>query len=118
MVNPVQLGQLPARASATVAAEQAIRRAILDGRIAAGDKLPPERDLAATLGVSRLTLRAALATLAAAGLITVRHGSGYRVADFRQTGGSDLLGGLVEVAGETGRLVDSAADLLRVRRHL
>jgi len=112
------LAPIPARASANVAAEQALKRAILDGRIAAGEKLPPERELAVTLGVSRLTLRAALATLTAAGLIAVRHGSGYVVRDFRRTGGSDLLDGIVELAGESGNLVETAAELLRVRRHL
>lgn len=112
------LPPLAPRASATVAAEQALRRAILDGRLAPGERLPPERELAETLGISRLTLRAALATLSAAGLLAVRHGSGYVVQDFRATGGSDLLPGLLELAGERGDLAASAADLLRVRRHL
>jgi DNA-binding FadR family transcriptional regulator len=113
-----RLAPLAPRASATVAAEQALRRAILDGTLSAGERLPPERELAGTLGISRLTLRAALATLSAAGLLAVRHGSGYVVQDFRETGGSDLLAGLVELAGERGALAASATDLLRVRRHL
>jgi GntR family transcriptional repressor for pyruvate dehydrogenase complex len=113
-----RLAPLAPRASATVAAEQALRRAILDGTLAAGERLPPERELSETLGISRLTLRAALATLSAAGLLAVRHGSGYVVQDFRATGGSDLLAGLVELAGERGTLAATAADLLRVRRHL
>lgn len=41
-----------------------------------GDRLPPERTLAAQLGVSRNSLRQALATLADAGVVTVVHGSG------------------------------------------
>ncbi len=113
-----QLGRLAPRPSATVAAETALRQAILDGHFTAGDRLPPERELAETLGVSRLTLRAALATLSSAGLLSVRHGSGYVVRDFRDTGGSDLLPGLVEVAIERGTLVATAAELLRLRRHL
>ena len=113
-----QLGRLAPRPSATVAAETALRQAILDGHLAAGERLPPERELADTLGVSRLTLRAALATLSASGLLTVRHGSGYVVRDFRDTGGSDLLPGLLELAIEHGTLVDAAGDLLRLRRHL
>ena len=38
-----------------------LRTAVVDGHYPAGEHLPPERQLAATLGVSRLTLRAAVA---------------------------------------------------------
>jgi len=106
------------REPAHQACEHALRRAILRGELAAGERLPPERELATQLGVSRLTLRAALATLEAAGLISVRHGSGYLVRDFVRDGGPDLLAGLTELAGERGDLPPIAADLLRVRRHL
>jgi GntR family transcriptional regulator len=40
------------------------------GRLAAGDRLPTEHNLAAWLGVSRMTLRHALASLARRGLVT------------------------------------------------
>lgn len=109
---------LPTRQSATVAAEHALRDAILSGELAAGDRLPPERELSAKLGVSRLTLRAALATLSANGLLAVRQGSGYTVRDMRETGGSDLLPGLLELAATRGQRDDVVADLLRLRRHL
>jgi GntR family transcriptional repressor for pyruvate dehydrogenase complex len=112
------LAPLAPRPSATSAAEHALRRAILDGSLVPGDKLPPERELAAQLGVSRLTLRAALATLSATGMLAVRHGSGYVVRDFQRSGGSDLLVGLVELAETRGELAIAAADLLRLRRHL
>jgi DNA-binding FadR family transcriptional regulator len=68
--------------------------------------------------VSRLTLRAALATLSAAGLVSVRHGSGYTVRDVRDSGGTDLLPGLVEQATTRRGLANAARDLLRLRRHL
>src|SRR6266446_5923777 len=44
--------------------------AIATGRLAPGDRLPTEQDLAEWLGVSRMTLRHALAQLAQRGLVT------------------------------------------------
>lgn len=112
------LGPIPAREPAHQACEHALRRAVLDGELAVGQRLPPERELAATLGVSRLTLRAALATLTAQGVLVVRHGSGYVVQDVQRTGGPDLLPGLATLAQARGELPVIAAELLRVRRHL
>src|SRR5215510_8415575 len=43
--------------------------AIASGRLATGDRLPTEQDLAEWLGVSRMTLRHALAQLAQRGLV-------------------------------------------------
>lgn len=44
------------------------------GRLLPDDKLPPEEDLAAALGVSRMTLRQALASIEAKGLLERRRG--------------------------------------------
>ncbi|BDH56550.1 FadR/GntR family transcriptional regulator [Tsukamurella sp. PLM1] len=49
--------------------EAQLREAILDGRFAQGDKLPPETELAQQFGVSRPTVREALGALVSAGLI-------------------------------------------------
>jgi GntR family transcriptional regulator, transcriptional repressor for pyruvate dehydrogenase complex len=106
------------RASAHQACEAALRRAVLTGELTPGARLPPERALAETLGVSRLTLRAALAALTAQGVLAVRHGSGYVVQDVSRTGGGELLADLAAMAGERGELASLAAELLRVRRHL
>jgi GntR family transcriptional regulator len=54
--------------------------AIAAGQLAPGDRLPPEHDLAAWLGVSRMTLRHALSELAQRGLVTRtvgRHGGTF-----------------------------------------
>ncbi len=111
-------GPLPARPSANHAAEHALRGAIVEGTLVPGERLPPERELAERFGISRLTLRAALASLAASGLISVRQGSGYTVRDVRESGGSDLLPELLELASSRKQLATAAADLLRMRRHL
>ncbi len=58
-----------------------IERLILDGVLRPGDRLPPERELALAVDVSRPILRAALKALEARGLIRARHGEGTYVAD-------------------------------------
>ncbi|MBL7537619.1 GntR family transcriptional regulator, partial [Escherichia coli] len=59
---------------------QLLRRAITEGRLEAGTALPPERDLAADYGVSRITIRKAIAELAEDGLLTRKQGAGTTVA--------------------------------------
>jgi GntR family transcriptional regulator, transcriptional repressor for pyruvate dehydrogenase complex len=63
----------PSRASSAIADQ--IRTAIITGRLGAGDRLPPERELAEQFGVSRVTVRDALRALEATGLIKVRVGA-------------------------------------------
>ena len=46
-----------------------------------GDQLPPERELATMLGVSRPSLREAIRSLAALGRLVVRHGQGVFVEE-------------------------------------
>lgn len=47
----------------------------------AGDRLPPERELAQRLGVSRATLSQALVALEVIGVVSVRHGDGTVLSD-------------------------------------
>jgi GntR family transcriptional regulator/MocR family aminotransferase len=53
-----------------------IRAAALDGVLRAGDPVPPTRELAATLGVSRNTVSAAYDRLTAEGFLQARTGAG------------------------------------------
>ncbi len=53
-----------------------LREQILSKSLVTGDRLPPERDLAAQLGVSRPVLREALRALAMIGAVEIRHGAG------------------------------------------
>jgi GntR family transcriptional regulator, transcriptional repressor for pyruvate dehydrogenase complex len=58
-----------------------LREMIQHGELRPGDRLPPERDLAKTLGVSRPTLRAGIRSLAAVGVLQSRQGAGTFVVD-------------------------------------
>jgi GntR family transcriptional repressor for pyruvate dehydrogenase complex len=53
---------------------------IAEGELDRGDKLPPERELAVMLGVSRNVVREAINTLAAMNIVNVRQGSGNFVS--------------------------------------
>lgn len=105
-------------ASAVDTCAAALRRAIVRRELAPGSRLPPERVLAASLGVNRTTLRVALREVARDGLLSVRQGSGHVVRDFEVAGGPDLAPALVELAREAGDLTHTCAELLRVRRWL
>ena len=56
-----------------------LRRAILDGRLQSGDRLPPTRELARGLSVSRTTVTVAYDRLAGEGFVTSRIGAGTYV---------------------------------------
>ncbi|WP_061938145.1 GntR family transcriptional regulator [Aureimonas sp. AU22] len=61
-----------------------IRAAVETGDLKPADALPPERDLAESLGVSRVTVRKALAGLAGEGVVEQRQGSGTFVSGGRR----------------------------------
>ena len=62
-----------------VAIYRQIRLAILDGRLRAGDALPPTRELARRLTVSRSTIEVAYERLGAEGFVVSRVGAGTYV---------------------------------------
>lgn len=57
------------------------KQALAEGRLKIGDKLPPERELSASLGVSRTSLREAIQFLSAYGLLEAIQGEGTFVTD-------------------------------------
>lgn len=106
----------PAVKAAESAAE-VLRRRILSRELTAGQMLPGERELSEQLGVSRLTLRSALASLEAQGLIEKVHGRGNRVLDYRERGGVELVAHLLRHAIDGGEMpLAMLGDLLELRR--
>ena len=71
---PRQIGPVHHTAAYELVVDQ-IRRVIYLGRFLPGEKLPPERELAQQLGVSRTTVREAIRLLEGERLITVKRGA-------------------------------------------
>ncbi len=80
--NPAVFKNLAGNRNGSTAEEVAarLREMIHSGELSAGDKLPPERDLAKILGVSRPTLRAGIRSLSAVGILFSKQGAGTFVA--------------------------------------
>ncbi|MFC8046653.1 FadR/GntR family transcriptional regulator [Nocardia sp. NPDC057353] len=87
---------------------------ILAGRLAPGDALPAERDLAERFGVNRHAVREALKGVRQAGLVRIAQGGKTRVLDWRVSAGLDALSALAE----TGAVppVRMLRDIAEMRR--
>jgi GntR family transcriptional repressor for pyruvate dehydrogenase complex len=92
-----------------------LRRQILRGELASGERLPGERELAAKYNTNRNTLREAVRKLEQCRLVTVRHGQGVTVADFRRAGTMELLPAFLESAPEPAEVVQMLEDILPAR---
>src|SRR3954470_12516746 len=75
MVRPIAFGTVSRDALPEQIAQRLIAL-ITERQLKAGDRLPPERELAASMGVSRSSLRDALRALAMLGGAEMRHGDG------------------------------------------
>lgn len=75
-------------------AEQQLLAAILDGSFPIGSALPPERELAQSLGITRPTLREALQRLARDGWILIHQGKSTVVKDYWKDGNLIMLNAL------------------------
>jgi DNA-binding FadR family transcriptional regulator len=98
-------------------AEQ-VSRLIAAGEFSAGDRLPPERDLARQLAVSRPVLREAMVALELAGWVEVRSGAGTYVKAIGRMplsfvnagpGAFELLAARRTIEGEVAALAAAAA---------
>lgn len=73
---------------------QSILLSITNGQLAAGDRLPPDREIATQHGVSRATAREALLALELVGAVEIQHGNGVYVrgANGSGDGSNSFLG--------------------------
>jgi len=58
-----------------------IRAQLESGTLSPGDRIPPEREFARRLNISRASVRSGIGRLVAMGIVLVRHGKGTFVAD-------------------------------------
>ncbi|MFA4840150.1 MAG: FadR/GntR family transcriptional regulator [Agrococcus sp.] len=100
------------RPSRTQDAVDQLLDAIIAGTLTAGEQLPPEGQLAAEFGVSRLTLREAVRLLQAQGVIVQVPGSRHRIAPVSEWTGMDAV---VRHARSAGQRRRSSLELLEVR---
>lgn len=98
---------------ATDSALEGLRALIADGILLPGDRIPSESELCDRLGVSRGSLREAIRTLQALGIVETRHGSGTYVGSLRA---ADVIGQLTLTVGLLP--LESVLELYELRRVL
>ena len=94
-------------------AESRLVEAILDGNFPVNSTLPPERELAEKLGVTRPTLREALQRLSRDGWIEIKHGKSTRVRDYWREGNLLILSAITR--HKQALPADFVPNLLHVR---
>jgi GntR family transcriptional regulator, transcriptional repressor for pyruvate dehydrogenase complex len=104
-------GDLPRGVSTADAVARALREAIRAGRWLPGDRLPPERALAADFEVSRNTVREALGALSRMHIVDVRRGSGAYVTVPDPHLILDTMAPVVDMSPDT-----TVLDVLALRR--
>ena len=89
--------------------QRRIGEAIAAGRLRPGDSLPPERDMAAMTGLSRVTVRKAVEGLVGSGQLVQKRGSGTFVAQRveRLEQALSLLTSFTEDMARRGKSVES-----------
>jgi GntR family transcriptional repressor for pyruvate dehydrogenase complex len=85
---------------------------IAENGVQVGDRLPPERELAARLGVSRATISQALVAMEVAGMVTVRHGDGVILME--AAGSTKVINALRRHAQQLPEIID-ARDALETK---
>lgn len=78
---------------------QELETMILSGRLMVGEKLPPERELAESMQVSRAVVNSSITELARKGFLIIKPRVGTFVADYRRDGTMDTLMSIMNYNG-------------------
>lgn len=78
---------------------QQLETLILSGELPIGDKLPPERELAKSMQVSRAVVNAGIGELARKGFLMIKPRVGTFVADYRRNGTVETLVSIMNYNG-------------------
>jgi len=82
---------------------------IVENGLEIGDRLPPERELATRLGVSRATVSQALVAMEVVGMVSVRHGDG--VVLIEPTGSTKVVRALRRHARQLPEIIEAREAL-------
>lgn len=91
-----------------------IQQLIVDGQLAPGTRLPPERDFAERMGVSRTVVREAVRILVARGLLETYHGVGTVVRQMSTEQILEPLNLLLQTSGLTFDHIHQVRSILEV----
>lgn len=92
-----------------------IIKSIVDGTYKIGDRIPPERDLATSMGISRIIVHAGIVELNAKGLLRIVPRKGTFVNDYKLHGNMDLLSVLLSESTKLdAEIVTSLFDARRL----
>ncbi len=101
MTTPELFKPVESKRAFETIAEQ-VKDLIYSGRLKAGDKLPTERELAATFKTGRMVVRESLRMLEQSGFIYVKNG--YKGGTFVKTAGADVMTGSIVDMVKLGKI--------------
>ena len=82
-----------------------ITNGVISGKYPIGSKLPPERELAAQMGISRTVVRSGMAELAANGVIRQQGRQGSVVVDYNTDGRMPIIDAILTSGGELSKQI-------------
>ena len=77
-----------------------IQDMILSGELKIGEKIPPERELAEKMGVSRTIVNTGIAVLENQGFLSIIPRQGVFVNDYKRNAGADTLNAIMRIKGD------------------
>lgn len=89
---------------------------IISGEFSIGEKLPPEREIASKMGISRTIVHSGIIELAAKGLVTIQPRKGTFINDYRVDGTLAILNSLVNY--NEGKINEEFFNSLMATRYM